>query len=374
MQEEQIRDLLRKLAERAPAEVLVLSVYLDMRPQATGERPALRASRLMLADRMREIEKTLLPRGPALDSFRADAALIERYLDHEFPVSAQGVAIFACSAEGLFETVETGMPFEHEVSISPVPDLFQLARLLDDQETAVVGVANMNTVRLFVQRSGFLREVGGLRDNSVHYQRTRLGGLNQARYQRHIDQHRADFAREAAAEIELLVERERPTRVILAGNEIAVPPMLDALSPHVAELVHGQILRVDARTPRDALAEEIAPVLAEAEALDEAAIADQLIAEVQRGRLGVAGLGQTRAALEQGQGDVLVLTAQSDLDDETRNELVRLAVTTGAEVEVVADHEALERLGGVGALLRYAHPVALTQAIERADAEPRQDV
>jgi stalled ribosome rescue protein Dom34 len=36
-----------------------------------------------------------------------------------------------------------------------------------------------------------------------------------------------------------------------------------------------------------------------------------------------------------------------------RNELTRLAVQTGAQVEVVSGHEALDALGGVGVLLRY---------------------
>lgn len=349
-----IRSRLRALAEREPAEVPVLSIYLDMRPH--GDRPQLRASQLMLMDRLREIEKTFLPRGAALDSFRQDVARIERYLDHELPASAQGVAIFASSGDGLFEVVESGVPFEHQVSVGQVPDLFQLARFLDDQETAVVAVVDSRAVRLFVLRTGSLEETGGISHDSVHFNRTRLGGLNQARYQRHIDKHRTDFAREAASEIERLVEQEGASRVILAGNEVALPLLRDALSARVLERVHGNVVGVDTRSPQDVVAQEIAPILAEAEAESEQSIADELIAEVHRGGLGVLGYEHTRTALEQGQGDVLVLTAESELDDEQRNTLVRLAVTTGAEVEVVAAHPELQRLGGIGALLRYQHP------------------
>jgi hypothetical protein len=43
------------------------------------------------------------------------------------------------------------------------------------------------------------------------------------------------------------------------------------------------------------------------------------------------------------------------LDESTRGELVRLAQLTGATVEVVEGHDDLQRLGGVGALLRYRH-------------------
>jgi len=51
--------------------------------------------------------------------------------------------------------------------------------------------------------------------------------------------------------------------------------------------------------------------------------------------------------------DLLLLEANSDVDDEQRNELIRLAATAGADIEVVEAHAGLTRFGGVGALLRY---------------------
>ncbi len=134
----------------------------------------------------------------------------------------------------------------------------------------------------------------------------------------------------------------------------------------VLELAHGDVVGVDARSPQDVVAQAIAPILAEAEAASEQSIADELIAEVHKGGLGVIGYEHTRTALEHGQGDVLALTAASELDDEQRNTLVRLAVTTGADVEVVAQHPELQRLGGVGALLRYQHDAPLTDTQHEA--------
>ena len=169
---------LRMLAELEPGELPVLSIYLDMRPHATGEHPARRAGVVMLNDRLREIEQTYLPRGPELDSIRADAARIDRYLEDECDGAADGLALFACAGRELFETVEADVPFEHQVTVAPQPDLFQLARLLDEQETAVVAVVDSNTSRLFVTRRGGLQEVGGT-DEGPRYFRTRpkMGGL-----------------------------------------------------------------------------------------------------------------------------------------------------------------------------------------------------
>jgi peptide subunit release factor 1 (eRF1) len=345
-------DLLRRLAEFEPTGLPVLSVYLDMRPQATGESPGRRTSLTILRDRLSKIEGTLGPRGDGFDSFHADAERIQAFLDHEFDRSSQGLAIFACSGAGLWETVESGTPFEDEVGADAVPQLFQLARLLDEQQTVVVAVVDSNTARLFLSRIGGLDEVGGPDEDSTHFQKRRMGGWSQANYQRHIAKHHADFAQEAAQAIERLLDGHQAERVILAGDEVALTPLLAALSDRTKELV-GDVLRVDIRAPRDEVAAEIAPVLRRMEAEASSAIADQVVAAVRSDGLGVAGLDATRHALGNGQVDLLLLEANSDVDDEQRNELIRLAATTGADVEVVEAHAGLTRFGGVGALLRY---------------------
>lgn len=348
-----MRDVLRQLAELEPGDVPVLSIYLDMRPQATGQNPALRSGRIVLKDRLREIEKTLGPRGPDLASFCADKDRVEQYLDAEVPSACEGVAIFACHARRLFTVIPTGVPFENQVSAVAMPDLFQLARLLDEQETAVVALMDSNTARLFVRRTGALEEAGGPDDESVHYRKRSTGGWSQAQYQRHIDKHRADFAREAAAQIEQLIDREGATRLILAGDEVAMTPLQDALSPRALALLEGEPLRLDIRTPPDAVASEVAPLLARAEAEEASSIGDRLIGAIRAGGLGVIGLEATQKALEYGQADTLVLDVDAPFDHETRSHLVRHATITSADVEVVKGHERLGELGGVGALLRY---------------------
>src|SRR5262249_20177334 len=160
----------------------------------------------ILKDRLRAIEKTLLPRGQALDDFRADAARIRRFFAEHAEPWLQGVALFACHRLQLFEVLETGVPFDDQVVLEPVPDLFQLARLIDEQETAVVALVDTNTARMFVTRRGFLHEVGGPDEDSFWYRQRNTGGLNQKRYKRRIENRRMDFAREMAGALVELVE------------------------------------------------------------------------------------------------------------------------------------------------------------------------
>jgi hypothetical protein len=349
-----MRELIRRLADREPVDAPVLSIYLDMRPQETA--PTIRPGLLFLEERLRAIEKTLWPRGIAYDSVRADAVSIARHLDDNVPAGTQGVALFTCAAVGLFEAVAVGVTFENQVVAAPAPDLFQLARLLDDQETAVVAVVDTNTARIFVTRMGHLDEVGGPDDkNTKYYRKVSLGGLNESRYQRHANERRAEFAREAAVELERVVVEESAVRVILAGDEVALPLLRGALSSRVTALLHEEVLRFDIRAPRDEVKAAIAPLLAQAEAEDAHSLADQLIHAVQTSGLGVVGADPTRIALEYGQGDVLLLSPEAEVDEEARRELIRLATTTGAGVEVVEKHDLFQQLGGVGALLRYRH-------------------
>lgn len=348
-----VRDLLRQLAAFEPDDALVLSIYLDMRPHTTGENPAIRTARIVLKDRFRQIEKTLLPRGAALDNFRIDANRVQRYLDEHAAPWLQGVAIFACNSHQLFEVIETGVPFEDQVVLEPVPDLFQLARLVDEQETAVVALVDTNTTRLFVTRSGFLEEVAGPDDDPFGYRMRNTGMLNHKHYQRHVQNQREAFAREAATALENLVKQEDAKRVILAGDAVAIPLLHQALSPQLEPLVYEEVLRLDIRTPRHQVLREIEPILEAEEQESSHSRADQLVEAIRAQGLGVIGPQETRDALEQGAGDVLVLAEEAPLDEQERNNLVRLATLSNAEVDLVKGHEILQQMGGVGALLRY---------------------
>ncbi len=347
------RAVLRRLADVEATEAPVLSLYLDMRPQATGQRPAVRSGLVVLKDRLHEIEKTLGPRGPDLDSFRSDVIRVEAYLDNDVSAATQGLALFACAQQNLFEAVEAGVEFENQVTAAPLPDLYQLARLLDQQEVSVVAVVDSNTARLFVTRAGLFEEVGGPDEASDLYPKRSKFAWSQARYQRKVESHRADFAGEVASEIERLVHAEGAARVILAGDEVAIPLLRGALSPQVTALVCAEVPRIDIRALKDDVREEISPILAQAEADDARIVADRLVGAVRGGGLGTSGLEHTRSALEQGQVDLLVLSNDAHLSRAERDELVRLAAVSDAGVEVVEGHALFNELGGVGALLRY---------------------
>ncbi len=134
-EQERDQERLRRLAEFEPSDMPVLSVYLDMRPQATGNTPAVRSGDIVLKDRMNEIEKTYGPRGEQLESFQKDRERIETFISDEMSEGTQGLIIFACSAADLWETIETGIELENEVLVGDRPSLFQFVKMLDEHDT-----------------------------------------------------------------------------------------------------------------------------------------------------------------------------------------------------------------------------------------------
>jgi hypothetical protein len=351
-----MRDLLRRLADFGPSpDAPVLSIYLDVRPQATGERPGLREGETVLKDRMRQIRRTYLPRGVALDSLDADDVRIDQFVSDEMSRSAAGVAIFACHARGLWETEEAGVPFENQVTVADVPDLYQLARLEDEFETTLAAVVDTNTARVFTYRRGILTEHEGIDDDPVHYQKRQVGGWAQGRYQRHIDKHRRDFTREIGAFITEMAQREDARHIVLAGDPPSITPLMDQLPRESLDKVRD-VVSLDLRANRNEVLAAIAPVTAAVEADSGASAVERVVAAVRRGRLAATGAENVRRALSFGQVDELLIDDTAELAEGERAALVREAVAIDANVETVEGDSALLSLGGVAALLRYELP------------------
>jgi Bacterial archaeo-eukaryotic release factor family 10 len=90
-----------------------------------------------------------------------------------------------------------------------------------------------------------------------------LCATNQKQYQRRVQNQREAFAREAV--LEELVTQEGAKRVILAGDEVAIPLLHQALSPQFEPLILEEILRLDIRMPRHEVLREIAAILVQEE-------------------------------------------------------------------------------------------------------------
>lgn len=372
-----LRETMRRLAEVESLELPILSIYLDVRPEADGQAPRRRAAFTVLRDRLTEIEDAYWPRGDDYASFALDRERIVAFTEDELDPAVEGLAIFACSGLDVWEVVTAGVPFRLSVGVGPRAELFQLARLVDEHETVVIGHIDAGGARLWVTRYGQREETDAPAAGLEGSGRARKGGWSQARFQRRADNQVDALVAEMATAIEQLVEREDARRLVLVGEETVVARLEAAITPPVRQRV-GEVGRAG-RATEDAVDELVRPVVERLETEEGMTLADEVLGLARAGGLGVAGPGRTRRYLELGAVDTLVLlglpgnppeaSAEVDARDlpdqlpesgdrrqlnlDLRNELVRLAALTSADVQVVEEHEGLAQAGGAAALLRY---------------------
>ncbi len=386
--------LLERLLNFEPTAAPVISLYLDARADQHGRDSFLPFVRKQLTERSKSYENQSEERL----SFEADFVRIVRYLEDEVPASVEGLAIFACSAENdWFEVGQFDAPFErNRVFVSDRPHLYPLARLIDQYRRYAVVLADTNRAQILVFAAG--RAVGRQEVENVKTKHAKVGGWSQARYQRHEQNYHLQHAKEVVDMLEKIVREENIEHIVLAGDEAVVIPLLrEQMSKEVSEKVIDALsLGID--TPEHELLEESLTAFRRHDSLTDMEKVERLLNEYRADDLGVAGVPETLAALSNGQVEELLIAANADsiqydeaevekvlklypadvvlpesLDQSTiANELVRRAnVLSSAKVTFIEDSTRLERVGGVGALLRYRISEESAAPYEDSGSVPR---
>jgi peptide chain release factor subunit 1 len=375
-----------RLAAFEPAPYPVVSLYLNTQSGPVGRDQHQQFIRKEFKARSR----TYPANSPERESLDRDLERIERYLETELQPSANGVAVFACSAGEMFEPIQLTAPIEqHWLYIGDQPHLYPLARLESQHPRYAAVVADTNSARILVFAAAELvteREVKG-----VKTRRTSQGGWSQARFQRHISEFHQQHAKEVVEALDRIVQSEGINEVIIVGDEVITPLLRAEMSKTLADKVVDH-LKLDSHAPTaDVLKASLEAMQKLSERTDREKV-DAAIGQYRAGGLGVVGPEETLSALLKGQVDELLLTsamgqlkplpngngAHASANDavlaepavdvvsaggeapEAAPEVVRLAdelVTkakqTGARITFIEDASLLARHGGVAALLRF---------------------
>lgn len=389
--------LLQTLLDFEPTAAPVISLYLDARADQHGQQSFLPFVRKQLNERSKSYETGSEER----QSFEEDFVRITRYLESEIPPAVQGIAIFACSAEkDWFEVGHFDVPFErNRLFVSDRPHLYPLARIIDQYRRYAVVLADTNRAQIFVFAAGRAVEKEEL--ENVKTKHAKVGGWSQARYQRHEQNYHMQHAKEVIENLEKIVRDEGIEHIVLAGDEATVIPLLRQEMPKALEEKVIDTLSLGINTPEHELLEESLTAFQRNDSLTDMEKVERLLNEYRADDLGVAGVAETLAALSNGQVEEMLIAANAEsiqfdkeevekvltlyrgeeplpdkLDQRSvADELVKRAnVLSSAKVTFVEDSTRLERLGGVGAFLRYriseenAAPYEDSGAVARAKA------
>ena len=343
---------LDRLAEFAPATAPFISLYLNAQPNDVG-RDQFGA---FVRKELRGRAETYPSGSEARASLDRDIQRIEAFIASDVQPSANGIAIFACAgADDFFEALQLEAPVpDHVLYIADRPQLYPLAQIDSRYPRCAAVVCDTNRARIFVVALARIEQQHEIQGTKTR--RHDMGGWSQARYQRHIENFHAQHAKEVADTLARIVADEAIPHVILFGDAVILPMLREQLSPQVLERVIDASSLPTTAPDHEVLRKSLESLERYNEESDKAKV-EAMIGAYRAGGLGVAGLKQTRLALEIGQVDELLLSATFDGgSEETVNDLVARARQTSARVTIIEDPALLEPVGGVGALLRYRVP------------------
>ncbi len=341
-------DRLARFESRLP----VVSLYLDARADSRGKDHYQPFVRKELAAR----QQTYKLRSPERRSFDRDMEKIQEYLEKRANPSANGIAMFACSGEGeFFEPIELEAFFdENHLAVGNRPDLFHLARVIDEYPHYALVLAETTWARIFVLAHRQRIDEKELENDNLP--RTRGIGPSAMQYQRHVEKHQKEHARELVETLARIVDRDRVEHIVFAGNDVILPLIRQELPKRLQDKV-VDTLHFDKNKPVNEVLAAAEELLREQDAKTDAEKANRLIGVYRAGGLAVVGPEDVRRALEQGQADELLISATLDRGGETADQaaadLVALARRTEARVTFIEDPKLLEPADGVGAFLRY---------------------
>jgi peptide chain release factor subunit 1 len=373
-----LSEQLGRLAAFEPAPYPVVSLYLNTQPGQHGRDQ----HQAFIRKEFKARSQTYPAGSPERESLDQDLERISQYLETELQPSANGVAIFACSAGELFEAIQTGGAVEqHWLHIGDQPHLYPLARLESQYPRYAAVLADTHSARIMVFAAGDLvaeRDVAGIKTRS-----TSQGGWSQARYQRHISNFHLHHAKEVIDTLDRIVRSEGITQILLSGDEVIMPVLREQLPKHLADKVVDEV-----RLPTHAPVSDVMKASLEAmgklnERTDREKV-DAAIGAYRAGGLGVVGPEDTTMALAAGQVEELLISAslrelqapqaandtllaESAVDTVSAgeaadaepqvvrlaDELVTKATQTAALVTFIEDPSLLADYGGVAALLRF---------------------
>jgi peptide subunit release factor 1 (eRF1) len=368
---------LERLATYEPRDVPVISLYLNLAPDQHGRERYDAFLRKAFAERLKAFD----PHSAEHASLERDVERITAYLSDEIDPSRNAVAIFSSAGAGeFFEAIQLDVPIDdHWLFIGAVPHIYPLVRLVDQYPRYASVLVDTHRARILVFGLGTVErraEVVG-----VKTRRSSMGGWSQARYQRRADHLHQQHIKEVVDALETIVRRDNIQHVIVAGDDVVVSLLRDAMPKALAERL-VDVLKLDRTAGDDAIVDATLDVLRAKDAETDVERVREVVDAWQSGGLGVVGPEATLRALELGQVDELLIAGEpqaikpiaarpgpavpepiavessSAVESDTRqiqlsDELVTRAQQTAADVRIIENAELLKAYGGVAASLRF---------------------
>lgn len=374
-----IKEKLAYLANISETEHPFITLYLNVHSNNIYERGEL--NRIFIKNAFNDYIMTIQDDKEKLDNFRADEDKINYFLQNEVESRAHGVAIFACSALGVFETFQSVMPFENSFGVNGYPHLKQLAIQADEYEDCLAVMLDSKKAEIFeIKLGGFIMNKSIVK-HAVH-RFHKQGGWSQMRYQRHIENQKDNHYSKVAEVVAQYSDEKNYSNIILIGQHSEVQRFMEKLPERVTKKVISKNT-LPARENINEIIETILDDLNKSEKVRETKMVSDIINNTQAGGMMTMGIQDTINLAREGRVSTLVfaedivykgwrcencyyINKQQHIpgcpkcNGNTKNtdlveDAIRLTLKDRGTVEVVKNESAyeLERHEGIGAILRY---------------------
>lgn len=267
-------------------------------------------------------------------------AILEMPLHH-----AKSAVIYARVGElPFFYLFPLGVEMETKLVVDELPQLYPIVETLDVYNRVVVVTLTNREARIFETTAGTVT-------NELLTERPDLGEMiGRERYHNNREDKKLKLINGMISTLDELMSKSENDSLIVAGG----PKMVSAFTKALPSRLHNMLLDTVDMNPKagiDPIMVEAIQTFAKCENLESHDRVRKLESAVLNKGLGVAGEDSVIQALIHGYADVLVI--DQDYPEHKREELVRLALKTEAEIETVKSSQKLKKLDGVGCLLRY---------------------
>lgn len=377
------KEKLEYLANLQESDYPFITMYLNINDQRFLEKNE--QNRIFIKNAIVEEGARLWKEGnrEKISSFERDQKRIKDYLENSMPTNTHGLAIFACDHLGVFEVVESIMPFDDYFQINSVPHLLQLAYQADEFENALIVMLDAKHSIIYELKTGgyLIKDKEILSDvHRFHKQ----GGWSQSKFQRGIEQEIDWHYRDTAQELTRIADEEAFENIILLGQDHEIKNF----EKHLPKRIMSKVIKTARVNMKENLAhvfESILEDLKQKELKEEYTRIDQLVTRASSPDSCAIGLQETIGLAPQGRinvlavlrnkeqhgykcGDCLMIEKDQHLpgcpvcngnlkDTDIIEEAVRYTLKNGGEIEIVKPEtpagELLERHEGIGAFLRY---------------------
>ncbi len=340
MELKELQQHIRTLITLEETEAPVVSVYMNIENDSAKLREFIKRRVSLL--------KKSLPQEQ-LHHFQRAMERIDSNLAEEIEKAAKGIAIFVREGNSpFFLSLKFMVPLSNMIAVGPFPNVYYLVEMKDTYHRYVVMIMNDRGARILEVNLGEITK-------QLWTDRPRLSEHIGQTSTRQQYQHRQGlqgetFMQEQIKVLDRVMAAGGHTHLILAGE--SAWRLRNAL-PHHLSVKFVDVVDISSRANIQDIVTRTIAAFVEKEEQESLEMVDRLVREIKTDGLAVFGADATLEALQFGVADVLVMAQSFDPEFHVKGMMVKIAERFGCKIEVVNESETLDRLGGVGCLLRY---------------------